>query len=187
MMRMSVQTVDDAQNYAKSNNPRDPHFPRVTDTDRDPRKSFYVYKEKDKPTVIHIPLFNIENCEGMNGSQYLISFSFSLFSTFPHWFYWFHCLFLPNKLFSVLHPYVSLWFFIFDTDLFSHSWHTDEFGIKQDEDAYATFQTTYRDKDKIDHLANRAAKNVKINKDKILNEIREAAERRKRWRERTHL
>ncbi|XP_076146115.1 cytosolic phospholipase A2 gamma-like [Alosa pseudoharengus] len=81
-------------------------------------KSYYVFEESGKPTVIHIPLFNMDNCKNR-----------------------------PT--------------------------------IKTEKNEYSTFQSTYRDKTKIDHLANLSAENVKMNRENILSEIEKAVQRRK--------
>ncbi|KAG5278647.1 hypothetical protein AALO_G00101230 [Alosa alosa] len=81
-------------------------------------KSYYVFEESGKPTVIHIPLFNMDNCKNR-----------------------------PT--------------------------------IKTEKNEYSTFQSTYRDKTKIDHLANLSAENVKMNRENILSEIEKSVQRRK--------
>ncbi|KAG5278671.1 hypothetical protein AALO_G00101510 [Alosa alosa] len=84
-------------------------FPNVDFTRLDPKrpKSCYVFEEKGKPTVIHIPVFNMDNCK-------------------------------------------------------------DEAAIEKERKEYATFQSTYRDKTKINHLADLAAENVTMNQGNIL-------------------
>ncbi|XP_062390951.1 cytosolic phospholipase A2 delta-like [Sardina pilchardus] len=56
------QTLRVASHYAKINHHP---FPTVHFTQLDPKhpKSFYVFEERGKPTVIHIPLFNMDNCK----------------------------------------------------------------------------------------------------------------------------
>ncbi|XP_063072094.1 cytosolic phospholipase A2 gamma-like isoform X2 [Engraulis encrasicolus] len=100
-----------ARDYAASNHLP---FPELGSQPTRP-KSFYVFEEEGKPTVIHIPLFNMDNCKD------------------------------PEE-------------------------------IKRMTDEYKTFQV-FRCEEKIDHLAYLAAKNVEMNKDKILQEIKKAAER----------
>ena len=40
-----------------------PEIPHVTKSDMSSPKGFYVFKgPKKAPTVIHIPLFNVDNC-----------------------------------------------------------------------------------------------------------------------------
>ncbi|XP_041960515.1 cytosolic phospholipase A2 delta-like [Alosa sapidissima] len=73
-------------------------------------KSCYVFEEGGKPTVIHIPLFNMDNCE-------------------------------------------------------------NEETLEMEKKEYTTVQWPYRDKTKIDHLADLAAKNVRMNREIILSEI----------------
>lgn len=57
-----MQTLSVASKYAAVNHHP---FPNVDFTNLDPKrpKSFYVFEEKGKPTVIHIPLFNMDNCK----------------------------------------------------------------------------------------------------------------------------
>ncbi|XP_076146310.1 cytosolic phospholipase A2 gamma-like [Alosa pseudoharengus] len=81
-------------------------------------KSYYVFEERGKPTVIHIPLFNMDNCY-------------------------------------------------------------DEESIEKERKEYRTFQMPYRDKTKINHLADLAAENVTMNRENILSEIKKAVQRRK--------
>ncbi|XP_076146361.1 cytosolic phospholipase A2 gamma-like [Alosa pseudoharengus] len=110
-------SLEGAWHYAAANQRAFPDIDfKALKPESDCPKSFYVFEEEGKPTVIHIPLFNIKNCK-------------------------------------------------------------DEATIQQEWRKYATFQMTYRDKKKIDHLADLAAENV--NRDGILKEIRKAAERRK--------
>ncbi|KAL2086798.1 hypothetical protein ACEWY4_017857 [Coilia grayii] len=90
----------------------------VESLDKDCPGSFYVFEERGKPTVIHIPLFNMDNCK-------------------------------------------------------------DEPTIKKEQHEYTTFQAPYRDQKKINDLADLAAENVRMNRERILEEIRKAAERRK--------
>ncbi|KAL2086796.1 hypothetical protein ACEWY4_017855 [Coilia grayii] len=91
----------------------------VESLDKDCPGSFYVFEERGKPTVIHIPLFNMDNCK-------------------------------------------------------------DEATIKKEQHEYTTFQLPYRGKKKkINDLADLAAENVRMNRERILEEIRKAAERRK--------
>ncbi|XP_076136668.1 cytosolic phospholipase A2 gamma-like [Alosa pseudoharengus] len=84
-------------------------FPNVDFTRLDPKrpKSCYVFEEKGKTTVIHIPVFNMDNCK-------------------------------------------------------------DEAAIEKERKEYATIQSTYRDKTKINHLADLAAENVTMNRGNIL-------------------
>ncbi|KAL2086774.1 hypothetical protein ACEWY4_017833 [Coilia grayii] len=95
-------------------------FPQINEDDmnEDRPMSFHVLEEMGKPTVIHIPLFNMDNCK-------------------------------------------------------------DEATIKKEQDEYTTFQAPYREQKKINDLADLAAENVKMNRERILEEIRKAAERRK--------
>ncbi|KAL2086795.1 hypothetical protein ACEWY4_017854 [Coilia grayii] len=96
-------------------------FPQINEDDmnEDRPRSFHVFEEKGKPTVIHIPLFNMDNCK-------------------------------------------------------------DEATIKENRSEYTTFQPPYRGKKKkINDLADLAAENVRMNRERILEEIRKAAERRK--------
>ncbi|KAL2086784.1 hypothetical protein ACEWY4_017852 [Coilia grayii] len=90
----------------------------VESLDKDCPGSFYVFEERGKPTVIHIPLFNMDNCK-------------------------------------------------------------DKRTIKKEQHEYTTFQLPYRDQKKINDLADLAAENVRMNRERILEEIRKAAERRK--------
>lgn len=180
MMWLCVQTVDEAKKYAQRNNRA---FPDITDKDRDLLKSFNVYPEKDTPTeihlptVIHIPLFNTENCGGMDDFPFIYPLPPQLFHI--------DCIYLIAISFeSVFFSLSCLWFlflhlYTFNAHLFScPQWHTDEFTIEQERDAYTTFQMTYRDREKINQLADLAAKNVKLNREDILKQIRRAAERR---------
>ncbi|XP_041960557.1 cytosolic phospholipase A2 gamma-like [Alosa sapidissima] len=109
-------TLKEASDYAAAN--KRP-FPKIDFAKLHPDHpdSFYVFEEEGKPTIIHIPLFNIDNCE-------------------------------------------------------------NESTITEESKEYTTFQMIYRDKNKIDHLADLAAMNVKINRDGILEEIRKTSERR---------
>ncbi|KAL2086797.1 hypothetical protein ACEWY4_017856 [Coilia grayii] len=95
-------------------------FPQINEDDmnEDRPRSFHVFEEKGKPTVIHIPLFNMDNCK-------------------------------------------------------------DEATIKENRKKYTTFQGPYREQKKINDLADLAAENVRMNRERILEEIRKAAERRK--------
>ncbi|KAL2086787.1 hypothetical protein ACEWY4_017846 [Coilia grayii] len=112
-----VQTLKVASDYAaKIHRP----FPAidVESLDKDCPGSFYVFEERGKPTVIHIPLFNMDNCK-------------------------------------------------------------DEATIKMEQHEYTTFQRPYREQKKINDLADLAAENVRMNRQRILEEIAKAAERRK--------
>ena len=57
-----IQTLKVASEYAAATGHP---FPKV-DKKLDPKlpKSYNVFEEKGKPTVIHIPLFNTDNCKG---------------------------------------------------------------------------------------------------------------------------
>lgn len=46
-------------------------FPEMAEKEESAPNDFYVFKGQNKPTVIHIPLFNIVNCGG--NLQLLIS------------------------------------------------------------------------------------------------------------------
>ena len=56
-----IQNLKVASEYAAIN---DHPFPKVDFTELDPKrpKSYNVFEEEGKPTVIHIPLFNMDNC-----------------------------------------------------------------------------------------------------------------------------
>ncbi|XP_062390861.1 cytosolic phospholipase A2 gamma-like [Sardina pilchardus] len=56
------ETLRVASDYADKNGHP---FPKVDFTQLDPKrpKSYYVFEERGKPTVIHIPLFNMDNCK----------------------------------------------------------------------------------------------------------------------------
>ncbi|XP_063073811.1 cytosolic phospholipase A2 gamma-like isoform X3 [Engraulis encrasicolus] len=110
------ETVKKAHQYAERCKVPFPEI-NLDGTDDDCPKSLYIFEGRDKLTVIHIPLFNIDNCK-------------------------------------------------------------DRAGVKREREKYTTFQKPYRNLDMINHLAELAAKNVKINKDAILKEIRKAAQRR---------
>ncbi|XP_063071552.1 cytosolic phospholipase A2 gamma-like [Engraulis encrasicolus] len=107
------ETVDVASRYAKTCKVP---FPKINleGTDDDCPKSLHIFEEKGKPTVIHIPLFNVDNCK-------------------------------------------------------------DREGVKRERKEYATFQRPYRGMEKINHLADLAGQNVKVNKEAILKEIRKVA------------
>ena len=62
-MYMFIQTLKEARDYAATiKRP----FPNIDFENLDPHspESFYVFEEEGKPTVIHIPLFNMDNCKG---------------------------------------------------------------------------------------------------------------------------
>ncbi|KAL2086783.1 hypothetical protein ACEWY4_017842 [Coilia grayii] len=113
------QTLKVASDYAAKNSRPFPviNFERL-DKDKDCPRSFYAFEGKGKPIVIHIPLFNMDNCK-------------------------------------------------------------DKRTIKKEQHEYTTFQLPYREQKKIEHLAHLAAENVRMNRERILEEIRKAAERRK--------
>ena len=57
-----IQTLKVASEYAAATGHP---FPKVDFRNLDPKRprSYYVFEEKGKPTVIHIPLFNMDNCK----------------------------------------------------------------------------------------------------------------------------
>ena len=57
-----IQTLKVATKYAAATGHP---FPEVDFTKLDPEqpRSYNVFEEKGKPTVIHIPLFNMDNCK----------------------------------------------------------------------------------------------------------------------------
>ena len=57
-----IQTLKGATKYAAATGHP---FPKVdfTELDSNQPRSYYVFEEKGKPTVIHIPLFNMDNCK----------------------------------------------------------------------------------------------------------------------------
>lgn len=76
------------------------------------------------------------------------------------------------------------WFFATLSHTFHHrftpspSQPTGEEKIEHETWEYTTFQRPYRSKEKVDHLAELAAENVKMNKEYILQEIKKAIQRR---------
>ncbi len=63
MWCFSLQTVREAANTCKK---LKIPFPEVNISSEDVNnpKDFYVFRGKNAPTVIHIPLFNVVNCGG---------------------------------------------------------------------------------------------------------------------------
>ncbi|XP_062400275.1 cytosolic phospholipase A2 zeta-like isoform X2 [Sardina pilchardus] len=55
-------TLEGAKDYADANHIPFPKID-VNEHERVCPKSFYVFEEEGKPTVIHIPLFNVKNCK----------------------------------------------------------------------------------------------------------------------------
>lgn len=58
-----VQTLKGASAYAAANNRPFPKIDFAT-LDSNHPESFYVFEEQGKPTIIHMPLFNTDNCKG---------------------------------------------------------------------------------------------------------------------------
>lgn len=79
---------------------------------------------------------------------------------------------------------LKYWFFatvshiLHDCFILYPSQPTGEAQIKVERKEYTTFQKPFRERAKVDHLVDLAAENVKMNKQKILQEMEKAAQRR---------
>ena len=74
-----AQTLELAQNYSRKMNKPFPQFNHSVLEEREQPEDFYVFEgQEGEPTILYMPLFNLQNCQGQSPS----TASMGILSTF---------------------------------------------------------------------------------------------------------